>query len=136
MKKGLPVAICAGTKTAKIRKSAVIPCSDAEFDEDNYLEKLWECYQQGITQKGLLEKDLFIALIADLIKQIKSKETVSQKSVFSEFTVWQNIKAILSHTFLKWAIQLLPDDSPEQKELAAFSIGYLKRSIARRPLSR
>lgn len=53
----------------------------------------------------------------------------------NEFTFLQNLKAILSDTCLKWAIQLLPDDSPEKKELSKFSIRYLKRSIDRRPVT-
>ena len=42
-----------------------------EHSETVYLEKLWECYQKGITTESLPEKDLFIALVADLIKQLK-----------------------------------------------------------------
>lgn len=48
---------------------------DNDFDENEYLERLWACYRKGIDEKGFSEKDLFIALIADLLKQIKTGGT-------------------------------------------------------------
>lgn len=45
-------------------------CPVHSFDEDAYLEKLWQCYLDGI-EDGLPEKELFSALIKDTIKQVK-----------------------------------------------------------------
>ena len=41
------------------------------MNNKKYTEKLWKCYQNGIKENGLPEKELFVALIDDLIKQIE-----------------------------------------------------------------
>ena len=51
--------------------------------------------------------------------------------VIRGYSVWENLKLMLSDNCLKWAVQLLPLDCEERKELAKFLHAYLKRSIAR-----
>jgi len=40
--------------------------------DGEYIEELWICYQKGIKEIGLPEKELFKALAADMLKQVKT----------------------------------------------------------------
>ncbi|MCK5133205.1 MAG: hypothetical protein KAR40_13770 [Candidatus Sabulitectum sp.] len=48
----------------------------AKFDREEYIEKLWTCYQKGIGEQDLPAEDLFKALINDLLEQIVDGKTV------------------------------------------------------------
>ena len=49
-------------------------CYSSEvIDNSEYLERLWNCYQDGIKNEKLPEKDLFLALIDDLIHQVAER---------------------------------------------------------------
>jgi len=43
------------------------------FDDKEYLNKLWSCYWRGIKEEKLPPKDLFIALIANLLRQVRGE---------------------------------------------------------------
>lgn len=49
-------------------------CGRNDFDEEKYYQDLWDCYLKGICS-GLPDKDLFIALVRDLVKQVKQQAT-------------------------------------------------------------
>jgi len=55
------------------------------FDEDHYLEELWECFANGV-EEGLPEKDLFIALIENMLRQIKGLPLKQIKFLVTEIT--------------------------------------------------
>ncbi len=51
------------------------------YDGKKYLDKLWKAYQKGINDELLPEKELFCALVQDLINQIESKIKALQDEV-------------------------------------------------------
>ena len=64
----------------------------------------------------------------------KTKRTAGSESAVNglvSFSVWDNLKWILSNRMLLWSSLLLPNGTPEQDELLLFINGYLKRSLAR-----
>ena len=58
-------------------------------DRKEYLEKLWACYQEGISEHNLDSKQLFIALIDDLLS-----DTIKQCVESSPLTVERVLDAI------------------------------------------
>lgn len=53
-----------------------------------------------------------------------------------KYTVWQELKWIVSVWLLWWSCCLLPDDSPEKIELLVFIRQHMKKSTSRQEKAR
>jgi hypothetical protein len=65
------------------------------FDEEKYFNALWDCYINGVEKEGLHEKELFIALVKDLVRQIydnQSKQGVAREAIKHIREAWEAYK--------------------------------------------
>lgn len=91
-----------------------------------YVEALWECYQKGVAEEGVEEKDLFLHLIDDAINQIIEKRGGDSDQLDAMVRCEQCVEKNLKRSDVKEYRATTPEGDQANLTLCKPCVNYLR----------